>query len=185
MTEGKTVTAFSSPPLLAQAFESAAWSFDDFVLDQPRYELRRNGIAIKMEPQVFDVLTQLVSNHHRLVTKNELLDTVWGGRFVTEAALSSRIKAARRALGDDGASQRYIRTVRGRGYQFIGTIIESARPEHAEALAPIRFGDFPTTPTPTTTDAYPHRRRATSHTDALRHHLTASTRRKALNRPPR
>jgi DNA-binding winged helix-turn-helix (wHTH) protein len=129
VTEGKTVTAFSSPPLLAQA--SAAWSFDDFVLDLPRYQLRRNGIAVRMEPQVFDVLTQLVSNHHRLVTKNELLDTVWGGRFVTEAALSSRIKAARRALGDDGASQRYIRTVRGRGYQFIGTIAESDRTEHA------------------------------------------------------
>src|SRR6185437_15960419 len=124
-----------------------------------------------------DVLTQLVRNCHRFVSKEELFDSVWGGRFVTEAALSSRIKAARRALGDDGASQRYIRTVRGRGYQFIGTIVESTRPERAEALAPIRFRDFPTTPTPDTTHAFPHRRRATSHTDALRHHLTASTRR--------
>ncbi len=77
---------------------------------------------IRVEPQVFDVLTQLISNHERLVSKEELFDAVWGGRFVGEAALTSRIKAARRALGDDGESQRYIRTVRGRGYQFVGTL---------------------------------------------------------------
>jgi len=78
--------------------------------------------VIRVEPQVFDVLTQLISNHERFVTKEELFDAVWGGRFVGEAALTSRIKAARRALGDDGESQRYIRTVRGRGYQFVGTL---------------------------------------------------------------
>ena len=64
---------------------------------------------------MFDVLTQLVINRERCVTKEELFDAVWGGRFVGEAALTSRIKAARRALGDDGESQRFIRTVRGRG----------------------------------------------------------------------
>ncbi len=100
-----------------------AWAFDDFVLDTARYELRHGGVMIRVEPQVFDVMTQLVSNHDRLVTKEELFDSVWGGRFVGEAALTSRIKAARRALGDDGESQRYIRTVRGRGYQFVGTIL--------------------------------------------------------------
>ncbi|BBX16225.1 transcriptional regulator [Mycolicibacterium duvalii] len=86
---------------------------------------------IKVEPQVFDVLMALVSHHDRLLTKEELLDSVWGGRFVGEAALTSRIKAARRALGDDGESQRYIRTVRGRGYQFIGHLrdaVERADP---------------------------------------------------------
>lgn len=98
------------------------WRFDDFVLDAGRYELRSGETVIKVEPQVFDVLTQLVSNHERFVTKEELFDSVWGGRFVGEAALTSRIKAARRALGDDGESQRYIRTVRGRGYQFVGRL---------------------------------------------------------------
>lgn len=98
------------------------WRFDEFVLDTQRYELRRDGEVVRVEPQVFDVLTQLVSNHDRFVTKEELFDTVWGGRFVGEAALTSRIKAVRRALGDDGESQRYIRTVRGRGYQFVGTL---------------------------------------------------------------
>lgn len=98
------------------------WRFDEFVLDAGRYELRSGQSVIKVEPQVFDVLTQLVSNHDRFVTKEELFDSVWGGRFVGEAALTSRIKAARRALGDDGESQRYIRTVRGRGYQFVGRL---------------------------------------------------------------
>ena len=101
------------------------WRFDGFVLDTQRYELRRDGDVVHIEPQVFDVLTQLVSNRHRFVTKEELFDSVWGGRFVGEAALTSRIKAARRALGDDGESQRYIRTVRGRGYQFVGTIADA------------------------------------------------------------
>lgn len=101
------------------------WRFDDFVLDTGRFELRRGDEAIRVEPQVFDVLTQLIAHHDRLVTKVELFDSVWGGRFVGEAALTSRIKAARHALGDDGESQRYIRTIRGRGYQFVGTL----RPE--------------------------------------------------------
>lgn len=89
--------------------------------------------VVKVEPQLFDVLTHLVANHDRFVSKEELFDTVWGGRFVGEAALTSRIKAARRALGDDGGSQRYIRTVRGRGYQFVATI---AVDEPAQAPAP-------------------------------------------------
>ena len=99
------------------------WRFDDFVLDTGRFELRRGAEVIRVEPQVFDVLTQLIVNHDRFVTKVELFDKVWGGRFVGEAALTSRIKAARRALGDDGESQRYIRTIRGRGYQFVGTLL--------------------------------------------------------------
>ena len=103
------------------------WRFGDFVLDTQRYELRGGGAVIRVEPQVFDVMTHLVGNSHRLVTKEELFDTVWGGRFVGEAALTSRIKAARRALGDDGESQRYIRTVRGRGYQFVGDVCRGRR----------------------------------------------------------
>ncbi len=112
----------SSPEQNPAAKSGQVWRFDDFALDTARYELRRGDEVIRVEPQVFDVMTHLVSNHDRFVTKEELFDTVWGGRFVGEAALTSRIKAARRALGDDGESQRYIRTVRGRGYQFVGTI---------------------------------------------------------------
>ena len=119
-----TISTPGSTPTAA-----GVWRFDGFVLDTQRYELRSDGEVVRVEPQVFDVLTQLVSNHHRFVTKEELFDSVWGGRFVGEAALTSRIKAARRALGDDGESQRYIRTVRGRGYQFVGTLLADASPE--------------------------------------------------------
>ena len=122
-----TISTPESSPLCPP--RPACGGSTDFVLDTQRYELRSDGDVIRVEPQVFDVLTQLISNHHRFVSKEELFDSVWGGRFVGEAALTSRIKAARRALGDDGESQRYIRTVRGRGYQFVGTILADAPPE--------------------------------------------------------
>jgi pimeloyl-ACP methyl ester carboxylesterase/DNA-binding winged helix-turn-helix (wHTH) protein len=108
--------------------QRGVWRFGDFTLDTLRYELRCGPSVIRVEPQVFDVLTHLVANHDRFVSKEELFDTVWGGRFVGEAALTSRIKAARRALGDDGESQRFIRTVRGRGYQFVAAVLPDAPP---------------------------------------------------------
>ncbi|WP_407664188.1 alpha/beta fold hydrolase [Mycolicibacterium murale] len=113
------------------------WRFDEFELDTAQYELRGNGAVIRIEPQVFDVLTQLVANRHRLVSKEELFDSVWGGRFVGEAALTSRIKAARRALGDDGEAQSYIRTVRSRGYQFVGTVVGDAPVTDEPPQAPL------------------------------------------------
>lgn len=75
---------------------------------------------IRLEPQVFDALTLLVKHHHRVVAKIELFHSAWGGRFAGDTALSGRIKAIRQALGDNGRLQRTIRTVRGRGYQFVG-----------------------------------------------------------------
>ncbi|MDV3135034.1 alpha/beta fold hydrolase [Mycobacterium sp. 29Ha] len=123
---------------------TGVWRFGQFVLDTQRYELRSGAELIRVEPQVFDVLTQLVSNAHRFVSKEELFDSVWGGRFVTEAALTSRIKAARRALGDDGESQRFIRTVRGRGYQFVGTLTADEPP--APAPQEIAVPDEPPPP---------------------------------------
>jgi pimeloyl-ACP methyl ester carboxylesterase/DNA-binding winged helix-turn-helix (wHTH) protein len=134
-------TPESSSPLPTS---TGVWRFGQFVLDTQRYELRSGGESIRVEPQVFDVLTQLVSNAHRFVSKEELFDSVWGGRFVTEAALTSRIKAARRALGDDGESQRFIRTVRGRGYQFVGTLTTDDPP--APAPQEIAVPDEPPPP---------------------------------------
>ncbi len=96
--------------------------FEDCELDLGRYELRRRGTRIPMEPQVFDVLSLLVQHRSRLVPKEELLDEIWGDRFVSESTLTSRIKAARQATGDDGEAQRVIRTVRGRGYMFVATV---------------------------------------------------------------
>jgi DNA-binding winged helix-turn-helix (wHTH) protein/dienelactone hydrolase len=100
-----------------------ALAFDDgLVLDTARFELCRDGRPVPIEPQTFDVLSYLVSHRDRVVSKQELMDAVWGGRFVTEAAVTSRIKQARRAMGDDGRDQRLIRTVHGRGYRFVADV---------------------------------------------------------------
>jgi predicted ATPase/DNA-binding winged helix-turn-helix (wHTH) protein len=101
--------------------------FGDRELDTDTVELRHAGAAVNVEPQVFDVLTYLVSHRDRVVTKEELLDEVWGDRFVSVSALTSRIKAARRAVGDDGHRQSVIRTVHGRGYRFVASIDESVQ----------------------------------------------------------
>ena len=104
------------------------YAFGACELDLARYELRRDGVTRKVEPQVFDVLALLVRERDRVVPKEEILDTVWGGRFVSESALTSRIKALRRALGDDGKTQSYVRTVHGRGYQFVAEVDERPTP---------------------------------------------------------
>ncbi len=98
--------------------------FEDCELDTTLFELRRAGRAIKVEPQVFDVLVHLVRHRDRVVTREELLDSVWGDRFVSESALSSRLKAVRQAIGDDGQLQRCIRTVHRRGYRFVAPVEE-------------------------------------------------------------
>jgi pimeloyl-ACP methyl ester carboxylesterase/DNA-binding winged helix-turn-helix (wHTH) protein len=97
--------------------------FGDCELDLDRLELRRAGAAVPIEPQVFDVLAHLVRNRDRAVPKEELLDEVWGSRFVSESALTSRIKSARRAVGDTGRDQRVIRTIHGRGYRFVADVV--------------------------------------------------------------
>jgi class 3 adenylate cyclase/pimeloyl-ACP methyl ester carboxylesterase/DNA-binding winged helix-turn-helix (wHTH) protein len=96
------------------------YRFDEFELDTQLYELRRDGEVCPLERQVFDVLAYLVEHQDRVVPKSELLDQVWGSRFVSDATLSSRIMSARRALGDSGKQQRFIQTVQGRGFRFVG-----------------------------------------------------------------
>src|ERR1700755_2094097 len=108
-------------PLQTMAADSSrAWRFDEFVLDMARYELSCLDKPVAVEPQVFNVLAHLVANHGRVISREELIDTVWGSGRGSDASLSTRIKGARQALGDTGESQRYIRTVRGRGFQFVG-----------------------------------------------------------------
>jgi pimeloyl-ACP methyl ester carboxylesterase/DNA-binding winged helix-turn-helix (wHTH) protein len=100
----------------------AIFDFDRFQLDTALYELRRDGEPVALEPQVFTVLAYLVEHRDRVVTKNELIDHVWPERFISEAALTSRLMAARRAIGDSGQEQRYIRTLHGRGYRFVADV---------------------------------------------------------------
>lgn len=98
------------------------YQFEDFELDPERRELRHSTGLLSVQPQVFDVLQLLLEQPDRVVSKDELFERVWDGRIVSESTLSSRINAARRALGDDGDQQRLIRTVPRHGFRFIGDV---------------------------------------------------------------
>lgn len=103
-----------------------SYRFDGFELDTSLYELRRAGERIPVEPRALDVLHYLILNRDRVVSKEELLDAVWGDRFVSEAAITTALRTARMAIGDTGKEQRLIRTVFRRGYQFAGTVAQTA-----------------------------------------------------------
>jgi predicted ATPase/class 3 adenylate cyclase len=100
------------------------YSFDGVEVDTDRLQVLRDGAPEHVEPQVFDVLCYLIEHRDRVVTKLELFDEIWGGAFVGESTLTSRIKSARRVVGDNGQAQRVIRTVHRRGYQFVGDVLE-------------------------------------------------------------
>ena len=99
-------------------------AFDNCEIDCETLELRRDGVPVHVEPQVFDVLSYLVGHRHHVVSKDELIQAVWSGRVVSDDAITSRINAARRAIGDTGKEQRFIRTVPRRGFRFIGDLHE-------------------------------------------------------------
>ena len=98
--------------------------FGEFELDTKLYEIRRAGEVVRVEPQAFNLLHFLIQNRERAVTRDEIVDEIWDGRIVTEAAISTCIKAARQAVGDSGSEQRWIKTVRGRGFRFVGDVVE-------------------------------------------------------------
>jgi pimeloyl-ACP methyl ester carboxylesterase/DNA-binding winged helix-turn-helix (wHTH) protein len=100
------------------------YAFGDCELDTRLHELRRAGAPVRIEPQVFAVLEYLLVRRDRVVPKNELLDGVWGHRYVAPTTLNSRIKAARHAVGDDGSAQRVIRTVHGLGFRVVAHVRE-------------------------------------------------------------
>src|SRR5215831_7004347 len=108
--------------------------FADFEIDVARQELRRAGAVVHIEPQVFDLLVHLIRNRDRIVSKDELFDSIWQGRIVSEATLSSRISAARRALGDSGDDQSFIRTLYKRGFRFVGEIDDANSAAAADAI---------------------------------------------------
>jgi TolB-like protein/cytochrome c-type biogenesis protein CcmH/NrfG len=96
--------------------------FDNYTLDTDRRELRRGSTPIAVEPQVFDLLIYLVQNQHRVVSKDDLIASVWGGRIVSDSTLTSRINAARKAVGDSGEDQKLIRTVPRKGLRFVAAV---------------------------------------------------------------
>src|SRR6478609_4933799 len=96
--------------------------FTDHLLDTERRELRRGAEPVAIEPQVLDLLIHLLENRERVVSKDDLIASVWEGRIVSDATLSSRIYAARKALGDTGQDQKLIRTIPRKGHRFIGAV---------------------------------------------------------------
>ena len=110
--------------------------FGDCVLDLDRRELSRRGTAVPTGPQVFDLLVYLLKNRERVVTRDDLLASVWSGRIVSESTLASHINAVRKAIGDSGEEQRLLRTVARKGFRFVGDVseapLDSAAPSHAE-----------------------------------------------------
>ena len=124
--------------------------FSDHRLDTDRRELRRGAEAIAVEPQVFDVLVHLVKNRDRVVSKDDLFASVWGGRIVSESTLTSRINAARKAIGDSGQKQKLIRTIARKGFRFVGDVREAtaAVPAHADPAEENREAARPALPLP-------------------------------------
>lgn len=111
------------------AGDKVLFSFDDFALDCERRELRARGSIVPVEPQVFDLLVYLIENRDRVVSKDDLIASVWGGRIVSDSTLDSRINAVRKAIGDSGGQQELVRTIPRKGIRFIGNVRETDQRE--------------------------------------------------------
>ena len=109
--------------------------FADHLLDTDRRELHRGSETIAVEPQVFDLLVYLVQNRERVVSKDDVIASVWSGRIVSDSTLTSRINAARKAVGDNGEAQRLIRTIARKGFRFVGEVRVPAPAEAAPHAA--------------------------------------------------
>lgn len=101
------------------------YSFEDFVLDTDKQELRRGNTSVHLEPQMYNLLELLIRSRDRVVSKDELLEAVWKGRHVSESTLTSRINLLRKAIGDAGGAKRLIKTVQKSGYRFVGQVSQA------------------------------------------------------------
>jgi adenylate cyclase len=117
--------------------------FEGCALDTDLRELRLGPDLVPLEPQVFDVLAYLIQNRERVVSKDDLLASIWGGRIVSESTLTTRINAARSAIGDSGDQQRLIKTLQRRGIRFIGAVQEEGRRTAASEPIPVAPHDRP------------------------------------------
>lgn len=113
------------------------YHFGDFTLDADRFELRSQDRAIEIEPRALNLLFFLCENRARAISKDELIEHVWEGRIVSDAAISTCLKSARKALGDTGQSQRFIQTIRGRGHRFVADVREAGADTQAITAKPI------------------------------------------------
>jgi TolB-like protein/Tfp pilus assembly protein PilF len=101
------------------------YCFNQYELDTEQFQLSLSGDAVPVEPLAFNLLVYLIENRDRVVSREELLDNLWKGKVVTDAALGARLKDARKAVGDSGSKQAVIKTLHGRGYQFVAEMHES------------------------------------------------------------
>src|SRR5271170_7025135 len=114
------------------------FSFSGHALDTDRRELSRGSEPVAVEPQVFDLLVYLLLNRERVVSKDDLIAAVWGGRIVSDSTLTSRINAARKAIGDSGEQQKLIRTIARKGLRFVGAVevtCDDGQPDSGAAAA--------------------------------------------------
>ena len=120
-----------------------AYTFREYRLDIKRRELRRGDELVALEPQVLDLLIYLVRHRDQVVSKQDILDGVWAGRIVSDSALTTRINAVRRAIGDNGARQLAIRTLPRKGFRFVGEVNEISDDRPIPPLQPSKLGDTP------------------------------------------
>ena len=105
--------------------------FEDYALDTDLRELQRGAAIVSVTPQVFDLLDFLIRNRGRVVSKDDLIDAIWNGRSVSDAALATRLNATRSAIGDSGQEQRLVKTLPRKGFRFVGPVLEAQRPTDA------------------------------------------------------
>ena len=105
--------------------------FEEYAFDTNLRELHRGSEVVSIGPQVFDLLDYLIRNRERVVSKDDLISAIWNGRIVSDAALTTRLNAARSAIGDSGEEQRLIKTLPRKGFRFVGTVLEAQKPEGA------------------------------------------------------
>ena len=113
------------------------YCFEDYALDLDRRELRRGTSLIPLQPQVFDLLAYLIRNRDRVVSKDDLIAAIWSGRIVSESALTTRINAARNAIGDSGDNQHLIKTLPRKGIRFVGVVREERRSAKTSATTSV------------------------------------------------
>ncbi|WP_291685174.1 tetratricopeptide repeat protein [Bradyrhizobium sp.] len=109
--------------------------FEDFALDVDKRELFRGADAVSISPQALDLLVCLIRNRERVISKDDLISAIWGGRIITDAALATRLNSARVAIGDTGEKQRLIKTLQRKGFRFVGTVLEVRKPDDATAAS--------------------------------------------------
>src|SRR3954451_19839979 len=110
---------------------SLRYIFEEYAFDTDRRELHRGADVVAVTPQVFDLLDYLIRNRERVVSKDDLIGTIWNGRSVSDAALTTRLNAARTAIGDTGGGERLIKTLPRKGFRFVGPVREAQGPAGA------------------------------------------------------